>query len=90
MVDGESVAKGRAQSLDELLGDGKFGYEVEDRASLRENFGRQVDVEFGLAAGCDAVEQGGTIARERIPHLRESLALERGECGCASECRNVV
>ena len=64
MIDAEAVAKDSTKALHHLHRKGNLGQEVEHLAALVEGALNEVDIDFGLAARCDAVKK-----RDILRHL---------------------
>ena len=61
MIDAHAVAEDTAQALRKLRGQGDFGYQIKHLAALLDDFAYQADVDFGLAARRNAVEQADSL-----------------------------
>ncbi len=59
--EGDAVAEGGGEDLDELGGEGDFGDEEDDGSVLSEGFGGEFEVDVGFAGAGDAEEELGWV-----------------------------
>ena len=75
MVNAQPIAENSAQSLHHLHGQGNFGQQIKHLTAFVEGFLDEVDVDFGLAARRDAVQQHDALVFKLRLNLVESLLL---------------
>ena len=79
VVDAKAVAEDAVQPLHHLDGEGYLGQQVEHLAVLVNLALYQVDVDFGLAAGGDTMQQGHLLLHHRHQYLVVGRLLCRAE-----------
>ena len=69
MIDQQLWSEDCGKTLFQLLGDGDFGNEIEHVPALPQLFGGQPDIDFGLAAARDSVQEHGFVLGKALADL---------------------
>ena len=77
VIDAQAVAKDTLQTTHDLYGQGDLGQEIKHLLFLFQCLTNQVDIDFGLSAGGNAVKERDVLLKERELNLVVGILLNR-------------